>query len=147
VACRLTVTVRAAHDSSEIKAAQDLRLQVFCEEQGVTREEELDGLDEHSTHIVALDESGVIATCRLRYPDPGTCKLERMVVERRLRGTGVGGRLLGGAESEAREQGASTMLVHAQRRAEPFYASKGYLAEGETFMSARIKHVRMRKAL
>jgi predicted GNAT family N-acyltransferase len=70
-----------------------------------------------------------------------------MAVERRLRGMGVGGRLLAGAEAEAKEHGASTIFLHAQRRAEPFYASSGYLAEGETFMSARIKHVRMRKAL
>ncbi len=145
--CRLTVTVRAARESSEIRAAQDLRLGVFCEEQGVTREEELDGLDDDSTHVVALDETGVIATCRLRYPDPATCKLERMAVERRLRGMGVGGRLLAGAEAEAKEHGASTILLHAQRRAEPFYASSGYLAEGDTFLSAGIEHVRMRKAL
>jgi predicted GNAT family N-acyltransferase len=39
------------------------------------------------------------------------------------------------------------MLLHAQRRAEPFYAAKGYEAEGETFMEAEIEHVRMTKAL
>jgi predicted GNAT family N-acyltransferase len=39
------------------------------------------------------------------------------------------------------------MVLNAQRRAEPFYASHGYAAEGETFMEAGIEHVRMRKAL
>jgi predicted GNAT family N-acyltransferase len=39
------------------------------------------------------------------------------------------------------------MVLNAQRRAEPFYAANGYLAEGETFVEAGIEHVRMTKAL
>ncbi len=143
----LTVTVRPTRDAKEIEAAMDLRIRVFCGEQGVSEEEERDELDDEATQIVAQDDSGVIATCRLRYPDAGVCKLERMAVEARLRGLGVGGRLLAGAEDEARAEGAKEMLLHAQRRAEPFYAAKGYVAEGETFMEAEIEHVRMRKPL
>jgi predicted GNAT family N-acyltransferase len=147
--CRLAVTVRPARSKAEIEAAKRLRVRVFCEEQGVPWEEELDPLDDESLHIVGLDESGVIATCRLRFieGDGGAAKLERMAIEARLRRLGVGGKLLGGAEAEAREGGASTMLLHAQRRAEAFYAAHGYLAEGETFMEAGIEHVLMRKAL
>jgi predicted GNAT family N-acyltransferase len=142
-----TVTVRSTRDAKEIEAAMDLRVRVFSGEQGVSEEEERDELDAEATQIVAVDDSGVIATCRLRYPEVGICKLERMVVEARLRGLGVGGRLLGGAEDEARTEGAREMLLHAQRRAEPFYAANGYVAEGETFLEAEIEHVRMRKAL
>jgi predicted GNAT family N-acyltransferase len=150
--CRLTVTVRPARDPAEVAAAQDLRLRVFCQEQGVSREEELDGLDDQALHVVALDESGVVATCRLRFTEPGSgarreCKLERMAVDRRLRGLGVGAKLLAAAEQEAAAHGASTITLHAQRRAESFYAGHGYLAEGETFISARIEHVLMRKPL
>jgi predicted GNAT family N-acyltransferase len=145
--CRLTVTVRTARNEAELDAAMALREKVFFGEQGVSREEEFDGLDDESTQIVAVDESGVIATCRLRALGEGAWKLERMAVEPRLRKLGVGSRLLSGAEQVAREAGASEMLLHAQRRAEPFYAAGGYVAEGETFMEAEIEHVRMRKAL
>jgi predicted GNAT family N-acyltransferase len=140
------VTVRVARDPAEVKDAQDLRVRVFCDEQGVSPDQELDSLDAEATQIVAVDESGVIATCRLRFPDGGA-KLERMVVERRLRHLGVGGKLLEAAEDEARSQGAGAMVLNAQRRAEGFYASHGYVPEGETFMEAGIEHVRMRKAL
>jgi predicted GNAT family N-acyltransferase len=139
--------VRTTRDSKEIEAAMDLRIRVFCGEQGVSEEEESDELDAEATQVVAVDESGVIATCRLRYPEVATCKLERMVVEKGLRELGVGGRLLAGAESEARSQGAELMVLNAQRRAEPFYARNGYVAEGETFLEAGIEHVRMTKAL
>jgi predicted GNAT family N-acyltransferase len=139
--------VRATRDPKEIEAAMDLRIRVFCGEQGVSEEEERDELDAEATQIVALDESGVIATCRLRYPGPGVCKLERMAVSRRFRKEGVGTSLLEGAETEARSQGASTMALNAQRRAEPFYSRNGYVAEGETFLEAGIEHVRMTKAI
>ncbi|MGH2984611.1 MAG: GNAT family N-acetyltransferase [Solirubrobacterales bacterium] len=144
--CRLTLTVRPARDAAEVEAAMDLRVRVFCDEQGVDREAELDGLDDEATQIVALDQRGVIATCRLRFVD-GDCKLERMAVERRHRGGGAGGRLLEAAEDEARHQGASVMLLDAQRRAEGFYAAAGYRAEGEPFMEEGIEHVRMSKPM
>jgi predicted GNAT family N-acyltransferase len=144
----LTVTVRTARDAAEFDAAMALRIKVFCGEQGVDEEEERDDLDEEATQIVAVDESGVVATCRLRSLEGGdVCKLERMVVERRLRELGVGSRLLAGAEDEARRSGAAEMLLNAQRRAESFYASNGYVAEGDTFLDAGIEHVRMRKVL
>jgi predicted GNAT family N-acyltransferase len=144
--CRLTVTVRPVHDRAEVDAALALRVKVFCEEQGVSREEELDGLDDEAVQIVALDESGVVATCRLR--DLGAeWKLERMAVEARVRGLGVGARLLAGTEEEARAAGAQTMVLHAQRRVEPFYSANGYAPEGEAFMDAGIEHIAMRKRL
>ena len=125
----------------------DLRIRVFVGEQGVDAEEELDELDAESLQIVGFDEKGVIATCRLRDLGGGEWKLERMVVDRRVRRCGVGGRLLAGAERQAGERGATEMVLNAQRRAEPFYAANGYVPEGESFMEAGIEHVSMRKAL
>ena len=145
--CRLTVTVRPARDEAEIKAAMDLRVRLFVDEQGVSPEEELDYLDEEALQVVAVDESGVVATCRMRDIGDGAWKLERMAVEQRLRNLGVGARLLAGAEREARERGASEIALHAQRRAVRFYAAHGYVAEGEPFMEAEIEHLRMRKGL
>jgi predicted GNAT family N-acyltransferase len=145
--CRLTVTVRPARDPAEVEAARQLRVRVFVDEQGVSPEEEKDDLDEDATQIVALDESGLIATCRLRVVEAGVWKLERMAVEARVRGLGVGGRLLAGAEAEARSVGAREIVMNAQRTAEAFYTSHGYVPEGEPFMEAEIEHIRMRKAL
>jgi predicted GNAT family N-acyltransferase len=141
------VTVRPAQDSAELKEAMDLRVRVFVGEQGVDPGEELDALDAESVQIVGLDDTGVIATCRVRELGDGEWKLERMAVDQRVRRNGVGGRLLAGAEREARARGAKRMVLHAQRRAEVFYAAHGYVSEGETFLEAEIEHVRMRKAL
>jgi predicted GNAT family N-acyltransferase len=146
VDARLALTPRPAHDAAEVRAALDLRVRVFCDEQGVEREAELDGLDDEATQIVAVDEQAVVATCRLRLI-ARTCKLERMAVERRYRGAGAGRKLLEAAEREARRQGATSILLHAQRRAEGFYAAAGYVAEGEPFLEQEIEHVAMTKPL
>ncbi len=143
----MSVTVRTARDAAEVKAARDLRIRVFCNEQGVDPALEVDGLDENATQVIAVDESGVIATCRLRYPEAGVCKLERMVVDSRARKLGVGGRLLDWAEEEGRTAGAETMVLNSQLRAQGFYGSHGYEPEGETFMDADIEHIRMTKPL
>jgi predicted GNAT family N-acyltransferase len=155
------LTVRPARDAAEVRAAMDLRVRVFCDEQGVDRRVELDGLDDEATQIIALMEVAdgvtrsvhpspgnreVIATCRLRFLDD-ECKLERMAVERRFRGAGAGRRLLEGAEDEASRQGAKSIVLHAQRHAEGFYAGAGYVAEGETFIEEGIDHVAMTKFL
>jgi predicted GNAT family N-acyltransferase len=141
------VTVRVARDAAEVKEAQDLRVRVFCDEQGVSPELELDGLDDQATQIVALDDSGVIATCRLRFSGR-SCKLERMAVEADRRGLGVGRRLLEGAEDEARRRGASEIKLHGQVAARGFYERGGYAVLSEEIIpDAGIDHVRMRKAL
>ena len=144
--CRLTLTVRPARNAEEVSAARRLRVRVFCEEQRVSRADELDELDAEALHVVALDQTGVIATCRLRFVEGG-CKLERMAVERRLRGLGAGGRLLEEAERIARERGAEAMVLHSQTRVRDFYEANGYRPEGELFMEAGIEHVRMSKPL
>ena len=145
----MTVTVRLTQAADEIDAAHDLRRRVFLGEQRVDAADDFDEFEATADHMVALDESGVVATCRLRaYGDGGQdMKLERMAVEQRLRGSGVGSRLLEGAEELGRERGARRMVLHAQTQARDFYAANGYEPEGELFMEAGIEHIRMSKPL
>jgi predicted GNAT family N-acyltransferase len=140
------VEVRPARDEAEIEAAQQLRLRVFSDEQEVARDAEIDGLDPEATHLVAIRRGSVVGTCRLRFPRE-RCKLERMAVDSNLRRTGVGVALMEEAEREALRQGASEVVLHAQRQSEAFYASCGFAAEGETFLEEGIPHVLMRKQL
>ena len=69
--------------AGDIRGALEVREQVFCREQGVSRAEELDGLDEDALHLVALAPGSrrVIGTLRLLVSGDAA-KIGRVAVER-----------------------------------------------------------------
>lgn len=134
----------------EIDAALALRIEVFCGEQGVSREAEHDALDETALHLVALDGDAVIGTCRLlpgAGADANTVVVGRVAVRRDRRGAGVGARLMRAAEREARLSGASALELHAQTASEGFYERAGYVGRGDPFLEEGIPHIAMRREL
>lgn len=142
------VICRVAEDEGERQAAFDLRLSVFCDEQGVDPEAEFDGLDGEAVQIVAIEqeESKVVGTCRV-LADGGESRIGRMAVRKAYRRRGIGAQLVEVAEAEALALGARRVTLHAQRSAEHFYAGCGYTAEGETFEEEGIPHVLMTKVI
>lgn len=142
----MTVAIRRARGVAEREAAIELRRRVFCEEQGVSPADELDGHDGAAIHLVAVEGGAVIGTCRLLVR--GTiCQLSRMAVDAGARGRGVGRALLLAAEKEGGATGAQYIALHAQLHAQRLYASSGYVPYGARFMEAGIEHVAMEKAL
>lgn len=124
--------------------AGPLRLRVFCEEQGVPRDIEIDAQDPRSLHVVAEDAAGaVIGTARL-LPDG---HVGRFAVAAACRGRGVGERLLQALLAEAARRGHRRTVLHAQVAAEGFYARYGFERTGDVFMEAGIAHTTMARAL
>ena len=123
-----------------------LRTVVFVEEQGVPLAEEIDGLDDQATQLVALDGVEVVATCRL-LPDGTTVKLGRMVVAKQRRREGIAAEMLRVAEQEARLLGGEQISLAAQTYAVALYEQAGYVAYGEPFPDAGIEHIWMNKQL
>ena len=122
-------------------ALRAVRGKVFIEEQGISREEEWDGLDEDATHFLARLAGRPIGTARLL----ATGQIGRMAVLPEFRRTGVGRRLLDAAVDAASASGKTLVFLHAQRDVEAFYRANGFVTEGETFFEAGIAHVNMRR--
>ena len=141
------VTVKLVETPEELRAAFDLRIRVFVHEQGVPAEEELDADDESATHAIAVSGDEVVGTGRLIRQDSGEGRIGRMAVEVFWRRSGVGGLILEALEEEARKQGMSAVLLHAQSYVAGFYASYGYIPSGELFLEVGFEHLPMRKAL
>jgi len=136
--------IRWAAGAADVRGALAVREEVFCREQGVPREEEIDGRDGEALHLVALapGDGRVIGTLRLLI-DAGTAKVGRVAVERDWRGRRVASRMLELALAAAREQGCVRARLAAQLTATGVYRRAGFAVESEPFEDAGIQHVWM----
>ncbi|WP_051329492.1 GNAT family N-acetyltransferase [Geminicoccus roseus] len=141
--------VRFAHGEAEIEAALEVRRRVFCEEQGVSLEGEIDGLDGGCDHLVAVIGGEVVGTARIRaYGEDGAVgKIERVALLKEARGLGLGERLARLATQVLEARGHRAMLLNAQTSATGLYERLGYRAEGELFDDEGIPHVAMWRRL
>lgn len=146
-------TVRRVTDEQDMAAALRIREEVFVGEQGVTLEEEHDGLDElaSTTHVLAVAPDGEpVGTARLLTdPEhPGVVHVGRVAVRQAGRGTGVGRALMAEVERialadhavEGPEGRAVRVELSAQETAIGFYTTLGYAISGERYLDARIWH-------
>jgi len=125
-----------------------IRKTVFVDEQGIPAALEYDAADAGCVHAVARNRLGLaLATGRLLPYQPGTAKIGRMAVLASQRGTRVGRQVLDALMAAAKARGDTSVLLHAQASAAPFYLRAGYGVEGEPFEEAGIPHLAMRRAL
>ena len=144
------IEVKLVETEADLEGAINVRMRVFVVEQQIPAEEELDEADATATHAIALCQGRVIGTGRMlvmEEDEEGTCRIGRMAVDQEWRRHGVGGRILECLEAEARVQGITTCLLHAQEYVKDFYAGHGYREQGEVFLEVDIPHVEMVKDL
>lgn len=123
----------------EAGAIAAVRRRVFIEEQGVPEDLEWEARDGDCDWFLARVGDAVVGIARIT-PD---AHVGRMAVLPDWRGRGIGSALLQAVLQHARDKGLSTLTLHAQTHAVPFYARIGFRAEGEVFMEAGIPHRRM----
>jgi predicted GNAT family N-acyltransferase len=136
------IEVREARDDAERAAAMAIRHTVFVDEQEVPVELEVDGLDDRATHLVAVRDGTVVATCRL-IAHGAAVHLGRLAVDASARRQGIAGMLVGAADEWAREHGADRLMLSAQTYAAELYLAAGYIAVGKSYLEAGIEHVDM----
>lgn len=144
----MEITVRFASSENDKDAGYALRRAVFEVEQGVPRPLDRDPHDFNADHVVAFDDAGnCVGTGRIVRLDSRSCQVGRQVTAASVRGLGVGAKVLDTLERMASLRGLAELVVHAQLPAEPFYAHRGYVKEGNVFLEQGVPHVLMRKRL
>jgi predicted GNAT family N-acyltransferase len=123
--------------------ASPIRFTVFCEEQGVPREIELDEQDRHSIHAIAYQGTHAVGTARL-LPDG---HIGRMAVLTEWRNRGIGGLMLQKLIERAKARGDGEVALSAQVHAVPFYRAHGFVEEGSEYLEAGIRHQAMKRRL
>lgn len=139
--------VRRVEGDEDLARCRAIRREVFIDEQGVSEEEEWDGLDGECTHFLAMAGTRPVGTARLRVTPEGEARAQRVAVLKTRRGRNIGRHLMEAMEQVAGEAGHAELVLEGQVQAIPFYEKIGYRAEGEEFLDAGIPHRLMRKAL
>jgi predicted GNAT family N-acyltransferase len=130
-----------------ITDAQQVRIKVFQEEQGIGKELDFDGNDHLATHIVVYDGQIPVGTGRIRKIDDITVKIERVAVVSEMRGQGIGKFIMYAIDNHLLETGIKKATLDAQLHAKGFYENLGYNQEGEIFEEVGIPHIVMVKLL
>ncbi len=128
--------------------ASPLRTEVFVHEQKVPAELEWDHEDDTALHAVALNRMGLcLATGRLLQHAPGVARIGRMAVQKQMRGSDLGQRVLQALMNAAKDRGDTQVVLHAQCSAEGFYRRAGFVPQGAVFEEAGIAHIEMQRSL
>jgi predicted GNAT family N-acyltransferase len=128
------------------EAAQEaylIRKQVFIEEQGIPEDMELDEHDPLAKHALAYQDGLCVGTGRLVRLDNDHAQIGRMAVLSAYRNQDIGSAILSSLITLAQGEGVSTLVLHSQISATPFYAKFGFVAEGPIYDEAGIPHRNM----
>lgn len=125
--------------------ALQLRARVFILEQGPYLD--LDGLDQHSWHLLGRDETGTLRAY-LRAVDPGLKydepSIGRVVTDAECRGTGVGRALMQEGVTRCVEAWPGRGIrISAQAHLQGFYGSLGFESVGGEYLEDEIPHIEM----
>jgi ElaA protein len=140
------IEIHWARGPEEMRGAIAVRTEVFCVEQGVPVEDELDGRDDDAAHLVAVDDGRVIATLRLLV-DGEQAKVGRVAVLRGWRRRKIAQRMLEMAIDGARERACTRASLASQTYAIELYEGAGFAVDSEIFEEAGMPHVWMRMSL
>ncbi|TRW93105.1 MSMEG_0567/Sll0786 family nitrogen starvation N-acetyltransferase [Candidatus Methylobacter oryzae] len=124
-----------------------LRQAVFCEEQGVFEDNDIDDIDQIATPIVALACVGglpdeVVGTVRIHQSEPGVWWGSRLAVAADYRKLGnLGAALIRLAVTSAHAQGCHTFLAQVQSRNVPLFRRLHWRSLQEIELHGRPHHL------
>ena len=137
----MSIKIKQIESQIELEKAFAIRRQVFCIEQNVPEEIEMDEYDDIAIHILAYIDNKSVGTARWRFTKEGA-KLERFAVFKEYRGKGVGDELV--KYTLNRLKSNDSIYLNAQESVISFYEKFGFVVEGDRFYEADIPHKRMK---
>lgn len=124
------IRISVVRDLSEYMKVVAIRSAVFLAEQDCPYDEEYDGNDLCSTHLIAYLRGEPVATLRLRY-FAGFAKIERVCVMKSVRGGAVVRALIDTSVEIVSRKGYRHVIGYIQKRLVPFWKQLGFIARPE----------------
>jgi ElaA protein len=129
----------------ELYAIIQLRNEVFVVEQNCVFQD-ADNKDQKSMHLLFWKNNDLVSYCRLLPPglDYKEMSIGRVVSAPSYRKTGAGRQLIAEAIQVIHQQfGSGPIRIGAQCYLIKFYASFGFIEEGEMYLEDGIEHIEM----
>ena len=136
----MSIDIKQITNSTDLEKAFAIRRQVFCIEQNVSEEIEMDEFDGVATHILAYIKGKPVGTARWRFT-VGGAKMERFAVLKKYRGKGVGEALVKYTLDKLKDN--DFIYLNAQESVIKFYEKYGFEVVGSRFYEADIPHRKM----
>lgn len=120
------------------------RNEVFTVEQNCI-EQDADGYDRESIHVVIPFEDKLGAYCRLlpaglKYPE---WSIGRVITSKHARGQKLAHQLMKTAMDVIKTRGGASIRISAQSYLQKFYESHGFIRIGGEYPEANIPHIKM----
>ncbi|MGR5092721.1 GNAT family N-acetyltransferase [Vibrio maritimus] len=109
-----------------IEKAQAIRYQVFTVEQSIPNELDFDGLDSVAEHVLVTETNQAVATARLVIHGDGSSVMARVAVLEAYRGRGIASIVVNKLIEYAKEQGVSSIEIHAHSYLRGYYERLGF---------------------
>ncbi len=136
----MSIEIKQISLQRELQQAFAIRRQVFCIEQNVPEEIEMDEFDVVATHLLAYINGKPVGTARWRFT-AGGAKMERFAVLNEYRGKGVGEALVKYTLNKLKDN--DLVYLNAQESVIKFYEKYGFEVVGDRFYEANIPHKKM----
>jgi predicted GNAT family N-acyltransferase len=135
------------HSSKEYDQMVDFRITQLLEPIGVPASYIDRKQEQHDIFIGAFENDELIGCCVLTPRDNAVIQLRQMAVRTDHRGKGIGPSIIEFAETVAKENQFSVLMMHARDPVIDFYKKCGYTVEGDQFFEVGIGHHKMVKQL
>lgn len=120
-----------------------IREQVFCCEQNISKEDEIDGIDDECEQVVGFVNDNPVATGRIVLKDDGH-HLGRISVLKEFRGNGFATLLVEEMISHLKNQGIEEIYLSSQLYVKKLYEKIGFKPFGEIYLDCEIEHIDMK---
>ncbi len=132
-------------DEKVVKDSFDLRMRVFVEEIGFSKEITYDENDKIALHIVEYIDEIPVCAARVLWEDDVTWHIGRLCAPAEERGKGYGKAMVTEILRKAGEENVPNVILGAKYDKKEFYESLGFTAYGDIFYEEDKPHIMMKK--
>jgi len=128
------------HDSPEYQAAVTLRSSILRQPLGLSFSADELSAEADSHHVGCYVDGELVGALVLKPIDARQIQMRQVAVDEKVKGRGIGRRMVKYSEDLARKLGFQEMVLHARETAVPFYELLGYSRVGDRFTEITIPH-------